>query len=444
MPVITTGVVNNAGPAQTTLTSTADIATGLATLEVEHGDPAGGNALKATGSGAGYGVAGESNNNYGVLGSSNNSNGVAGFSGNTAGVYGSGNIGVHGHSTTGAHGVYGESATGLGVYGNSATDNGVYGASARLDGVHGNTQSTSFATAGVHGTAPQHTRLQRSGAAGVKGEGAYGVIANGTVRGVYAWTLPGGPPANPFQRSAVLGSGSGGAGDTGVLGLSTNGSGLLGTTSAGNAVEGFAIPPLPGQPAAGRAGFFRGTVEVTGQLIKPGASFKIDHPLDPENKYLFHSIVESPDRLNIYSGNATTDEDGNATVTLPDYFESLNQDFGYQLTVIGQVAHAVVGEEISDNRFTIKSDRPNVKVSWQVTGIRKDGWAKKNPMVAEQDKPDEARGKYLHPEALGQPETLGEGYARKEEALRFHEGFREAERVGAQPPEVGEEPPDST
>jgi hypothetical protein len=71
--------------------------------------------------------------------------------------------------------------------------------------------------------------------------------------------------------------------------------------------------------------------DVDGNLSKAGGSFKIDHPLDPANKYLYHSFVESPDMKNIYEGNVTTDGSGLETVTLPDWFEALNRDSRYQL-----------------------------------------------------------------------------------------------------------------
>src|SRR5262245_8440898 len=47
----------------------------------------------------------------------------------------------------------------------------------------------------------------------------------------------------------------------------------------------------------GLAGYFAGSVQITGNLAKGGGSFKIDHPLDPENKYLYHSFIESPDMM---------------------------------------------------------------------------------------------------------------------------------------------------
>jgi len=94
-----------------------------------------------------------------------------------------------------------------------------------------------------------------------------------------------------------------------------------------------------------------------------------------------------------------------ATVVLPNYFEALNRDFRYQLTVIGKFAQAIVKEEIKDNRFTIKTNKPSVKVSWQVTGIRQDAYAKANRIPVEENKPVAEQGYYLHPEVFGQPES---------------------------------------
>jgi hypothetical protein len=167
--------------------------------------------------------------------------------------------------------------------------------------------------------------------------------------------------------------------------------------------------------AGGTAGLFQGAVRVygpitaTGELWASAKHFLIDHPLDPANKYLVHSSVESPEMLNTYSGNVTTDENGDAAVNLPDYFEALNTDYRYQLTVIGQFAQAIVKDEISGNRFTIKTDKPRVKVSWQVTGVRNDPYAQQHPALVEIEKPAGTRGKYLHPQAYQQPASAGIG-----------------------------------
>jgi hypothetical protein len=157
----------------------------------------------------------------------------------------------------------------------------------------------------------------------------------------------------------------------------------------------------------GYAGYFAGRAHVTGTLSKGAGAFKIDHPLDPENKYLYHSFVESPDMKNVYDGLVTTDAAGLAVVDLPDWFEALNRDFRYQLTVIGQLAQAVVAERIAGNRFVILTDLPRVDVSWQVTGIRKDPFAEKHRIPVEEDKPEGERGTYLHPEAWGVSKDRG-------------------------------------
>jgi hypothetical protein len=151
-------------------------------------------------------------------------------------------------------------------------------------------------------------------------------------------------------------------------------------------------------------------LDVTGTLSKGAGSFKIDHPLDPANKYLYHSFVESPDMKNIYDGNITTDSQGVATVTLSDWFEALNRDFRYQLTVIGQFAQAIVAHKIENNQFQIRTSLPHVEVSWQVTGIRQDAFANSHRIQTEVEKAPQDRGHYLHPELFGAPETARIGY----------------------------------
>jgi trimeric autotransporter adhesin len=130
----------------------------------------------------------------------------------------------------------------------------------------------------------------------------------------------------------------------------------------------------PGGLPFGYAGNFNGDVNVTGTLYAGTKDFRIDHPLDPANKYLVHASVESSEMVNVYSGNIATDAQGEATVRLPEWFEALNTDFRYQLTVIGQFAQAIVAREIQDHQFQIRTNVGNVKVSWQVTGARRDAF----------------------------------------------------------------------
>ena len=176
-----------------------------------------------------------------------------------------------------------------------------------------------------------------------------------------------------------------------------------------------------------------GDVAVGGTLSKGGGSFKIDHPLDPENKYLYHSFVESPDMMNLYNGNVVTDEQGYAIVTMPEWFEALNREFRYQLTVIdGEDSDswvlAKVARELENGQFTIRTSEPLAKVSWQVTGIRQDAWANENRIPVEEWKDGDERGKYLHPKVHGQPQERGLAYEGK---LRMQKAERRAETIRA-------------
>jgi hypothetical protein len=185
---------------------------------------------------------------------------------------------------------------------------------------------------------------------------------------------------------------------TGVNGFAeTSGDGVFGASDTGTAISGFS-----NNITEGWAGFFDGDVQVTNNLFKGGGAFRIDHPLDPENKYLSHSFVESPDMKNIYDGVAVFDARGEATVTLPEWFEALNGDFRYQLTPMGAAFVPYVADEIAGNQFRIGGGISGRKVSWQVTGIRRDAFANANRIQVEEMKPDAARGTYLHPEAFGQ------------------------------------------
>ncbi|HEX9659958.1 MAG TPA: hypothetical protein VGA18_06625 [Rhodothermales bacterium] len=142
-----------------------------------------------------------------------------------------------------------------------------------------------------------------------------------------------------------------------------------------------------------------GDLTVSGSVEKGGGTFRIDHPLDPENQFLYHSFVESDEMMNVYSGNVTMEEDGTAWVELPDWFEALNKDFRYQLTCVGGYAPVYVAEPISSRRFQVGGGHEGLQVSWQVTAVRNDPWARKNRMRVEVEKPAEERGSLIHPEA---------------------------------------------
>ncbi|GLK18868.1 hypothetical protein [Herbiconiux flava] len=225
------------------------------------------------------------------------------------------------------------------------------------------------------------TGLQADGAAfGVRAFGTTAVYASGSAQAVraaggqYGVLAENGGTASVRGVSPYVGVWGDGA-TYGVYGRATGTSGdnygLFGSTAS---PTGYAL-------------YASGNARVTGTLSKSSGSFQIDHPLDPDNKWLSHSFVESPDMMNVYNGNVTTDAKGDATVTLPDYFEALNRDFRYQLTVIGGgFAQAVVSRKVARNSFELKTDKPGIEVSWQVTGIRHDSYAEAHPIVVETSK----------------------------------------------------------
>jgi hypothetical protein len=242
--------------------------------------------------------------------------------------------------------------------------------------------------------------------------------------------------ASSEHSDGVFGESSGSASDAGVYGthsgagrgvegLSNAGYGVYGRTATGSGVRGYASED------AGYAGYFVGRTHVNGALSKSSGSFTIDHPLDPANRYLSHSFVESPDMMNVYNGNVVTDATGEAVVELPEWFEALNRDFRYQLTPVGGPGPNLhVAAKILNGRFRIAGATPGLEVSWQVTGIRQDPWAQEHPIVVEEDKPEGERGYYLHPELYGLDETASTNAMTRAEAGAAAE---EAAAAGREP-----------
>ena len=267
-------------------------------------------------------------------------------------------------------------------------------------------------TQSLGGGAPALTAASVSeGTDGMQSFGGGGGSANGVGgRGLLA-------EAGAETNTGTLGGDGvdayGGGGDQGGIGLyaqggnSSSGGGGVGIYAyAGTGTSGCTEPPCNGT-----AGYFGGDLAVTGNLnvlyaITAGTKdFRIDHPLDPANKYLYHASVESSEMMNIYTGNVTLDGSGAASVDLPAWFEALNGDYRYQLTAIGAAAPNLhIAQEVANHQFSIAGGAPGMKVSWQVTGVRHDAFAQANPLVVELDKPANERGFYLHPALYGQPE----------------------------------------
>jgi hypothetical protein len=248
-----------------------------------------------------------------------------------------------------------------------------------------------------------------------------GVFAKSTEGvGLSAW---GGTDGTAGQGIIAESSGqqlsANGFGPDGVDGISHSalGSGVAAVnTSSGDGL--FA------QSNSGFAAFFLGDVDVDGRLSKAAGSFKIDHPLDPANKYLYHSFVESPDMKNIYDGTVLLDASGAANVELPEWFEALNRDFRYQLTSVGAPGpNLYVSEEISSNHFKIAGGKPGAKVSWQVTGTRHDAYADAHRIPVEEAKSAKERGLYLHPELFGAPVEKSIAALRHPGATRMAKGI---------------------
>jgi hypothetical protein len=203
-------------------------------------------------------------------------------------------------------------------------------------------------------------------------------------------------------------------GGVGVEGDSDLGYGIAGHIYYGSAIVAYNDSAQANRLAisvshwGGLAGAFNGHVIVSGLLTKAGGGFQIDHPGDPANKYLNHAFVESSDMKNVYDGIAILDANGEAIVDLPEWFEVLNKEFRYQLTAMGAPGQNLyIANEISHNRFRIAGGAKIMKVSWQVTGIRKDPWAAKHSLLVEQENKDSGRGYYLHPELHNPSEEKG-------------------------------------
>lgn len=303
-------------------------------------------------SGGSFGVFGRSDSNQGV--------GVVGLAGSLSGL----TMGVQGQADSpGGRGVFGwafaESGESWGVWGQANSPDGT--------GAVGHAIATTGLTTGVLGRVDSTT----GDATGVYGAAAG---ASGATTGVWGVNMSSGAGA-----AAVVGNALATSGQTyGVFGQSDSSQGY-GVVSAGNSL-------------------------ATGTK-----SFRIDHPLDPENKYLQHYCAEGPEPVNIYRGRVTLDAQGEAWVALPGYFAEINRDETYQLTAMGGPAPMLhVAEGAAGNRFRISGGNAGQEVCWSVTGVRHDLWTRASPPRDVIEKPGDVRGRYIHPLLYGQPAERGE------------------------------------
>lgn len=293
--------------------------------------------------------------------------GVWGDSGDGDGVIGSSSLaGIQQVDTTvpGGIGVLGinDQVLGIGVDGRAAQGVGVSGQSTNGLGVFGSSTSA----LGVRGESRTGT--------GVEGSSPYGVGVSGL------------------------------GGEVGVSGRASNYG--VGAFNSRNTNAAYLASDCC-------AGWFTGQVHITGPLTKGGGGFLIDHPLHPAERFLSHSFVESAEMKNMYDGVVVLNDNGQATVGLPDWFEALNTDLRYQFTAVGSPAPNLhIARELADRSFEIAGGRPMMRVCWQVTGVRRDAWAKAYPLNVDEEKSADERGRYLNPEVHDQPIDRGIAFVR--------------------------------
>lgn len=282
--------------------------------------------------------------------------------------------------------------------------------------VSGQVPATATGAAGIYGN-----NLRTAGGYGVYGQGVQGVVGEnnrvdaGAVVGLNDAAASGSQSAVTTLAPGVIGTGFIGAlgqtqidGGAGVYGLNINT-----TTSTGNDNEGVhGAGTFVGVEGEARSGYGVASLDnmiAIGNFTAQGTkAFTIDHPLDPANKYLKHYCPESPEVLNFYRGNVILNPQGEAVVTLPDYFEAINgTDYSYILTAVGGAAPNLhVSKEMDGKTFTVAGGTPGLKVSWQLTASRNDAYVQAHPESKAVEPQKEARniGRYLSPALVNQPE----------------------------------------
>jgi hypothetical protein len=375
--------------------------------------------------------------NGSTLSNGTGSAGVIGFEGSTTGnVFGvngsttssgNGSAGVFGNAEATTGSVYGvngisQSPNGFGVFGNNTATSGpavgVGGSSISPNGSGVSGSSPNIAVVGYNQNCNSNGCTPGTGIGGQFFTAAGGTLLQGlsgpsfssltpvfTVDGTGKGTFNGGvsstinnPNGNAIvaTNNATSGSAaalvgisysSSAAGIAGYNYSTSGGGGLYGESHSASAAAIFGANMGGGLGGSFSGGVFvSGNLNVTGTITAGTKDFKIDDPIDPERKFLYHASIESWEMANLYSGNVVLDRRGEAVVDLPEWFEALNRDFRYQLTTIGRAAQVYIAKEIENHRFKIAGGRAGMKVSWQVTGVRHDAWAQSHPLQVEEEK----------------------------------------------------------
>ena len=306
---------------------------------------------------------------YGVYGFSSSDEGCGVYgvasatSGWTSGVYGhcdsrlgSGVYGFASDSSGLAYGVYGrsESTSGRGVYGFAPTNSG------KTYGVYG--QSNSSGGYGVYGTAPGLGVYGYASAGLGKTRGVYGTSDSAEGHGVHGYaTAVGGETTGVYGHSASFGG-------YGVYGTSPH----IGVYGIGT---GSTITPVGvwGQAAwPGRAGYFHGTVHVTGDFYVDGnKNFIQQHPTDPTKEIVYVSL-EGGESGTYVRGTAEL-RNGEARVELPEHFALVTNAEGLtvQLTPAGAWLQLYVVDKTPGRIVVREASGKDGQFDYFVQGIRR-------------------------------------------------------------------------
>jgi len=326
--------------------------------------------------------------------------------------------------TSAIAGYYDGTSQGVGIYGSvynasSSGPAGVFGINNRTSGGAG------VWGQGFNGVVGESNYSSGGGIWGANYGGGNGVVGDGNI-GVWGQTSTGPAGVKGVNARTDGGHGVWGVGVNGVVGESSyiDGYGVYGSNAAsvdpGIGVAGVGITGIAGQStnlslSYGVYSFDDGGIyqhlDVGGNLNVSGyKSFRIDNPNDPENKFLIHFCIESNEILNVYRGVVTLNQDGEATVVLPDYFMKINRNFSYSLTPVGEPApNLYIKQKIENGKFTIAGGKPGQEINWVVYAERNDKYLQANPHLRETEplKTGRYKGKYAHPELWGQPKTKG-------------------------------------
>jgi len=220
-------------------------------------------------------------------------------------------------------------------------------------------------------------------------------------------------PTNPHGKLHVEPA----SGDYAISGFAPGDVGVYGRANGTVGVYGYAVGDYGGyfMSNTGNAIYSYGNI-----ILRPGydireegstspkyKAFTIDHPVEPASKVLRHFSAEAPEALLIYRGSAQLDDNGEALVTLPDYFDLLARNPQVQLTPVGQAVPLALKERFTGNLFTVIGPA-GIEFDWLVTAERDDPKARlerlERPVEEEKGVPGlPDHGEYLSPEAYKQP-----------------------------------------